>query len=333
MIKNLIYQIKYLMIIIALMLCCAIKSANIIFDLGGVLIDKKGTVAFKMLGIRNIVSFMASKRCFPTTMKKILNQKLYEILNKKEIATQLAQTSNYYGAKDDNGVLLPPIMCSWLEGTIPCEKIRTVVSHSIDEHPEWFSSQTEQRMIKSLIRLIFTPEKFCQMMKFNSNTIKFVRKCKEGGHQVYVLSNWDKESFSLLQQKHRKIFDIFDGIVISGEHFCAKPNKKIYQKLIAQYSLNPDECIFFDDQVENCDVAKELGIATIHYEKNKKFFGSKRNRNKTLRYITAIHCEQNKKVGLRIKHNKTSPYLLTKNTSRLSCFSLNKILSNQPSLT
>jgi len=277
--KNLTYQAKYFVITFAFMLSWSTQGTKIIFDLGNVLINTHSTAAFKILGIRNVVRYMFSMHYFsPKTMKTMLNRKLYEILNKEEIVEQLiTRPCNKHGIKDPNGTILPVIMCAWLEGTISCETIKIIVSYRVDMHPEWFSCPAEQRMIKSLTHLMFTPEKLCRIMKFNTNAIKFVKECKAKGHQVYVLSNWDKESFCLLKKKYPDTFALFDGIVISGEHYCAKPNKKIYQKLIKQYNLNPKECLFFDDQLENLVAAKALGIATVHCKKNKKLFGSKRN--------------------------------------------------------
>lgn len=285
--NNLTYRAKYFLVALTLMLSWSMQSAKIIFDLGNVLINTHSIAAFKMLGIRNVVGCMFSMRYFnPKTMKTMLNRKLYEILNKEEIVEQLITTPcNKHGIKDPNGTILPVVMCAWLEGTIPCETIKTIVSYTIDMHPEWFSCPAEQRMVKSISHLLFTPEKICRIMKFNTNAIKFVKKCKAKGHQVYVLSNWDKESFSLLQKKYPNIFALFDGIIISGEHCCAKPNKKIYQKLIKQYNLNPKECLFFDDQLENLVTAREFGIATIHCKNNKKLFGLKRNLVKIDHYL------------------------------------------------
>jgi len=218
--KNLTYRAKYFVIAFTFMFSWSIQSTKIIFDLGNVLINTHSTAAFRELGIKNVIGYMFSMHCFkPKTMEKMLNHKLYEILNKEEIVEQLITTPcNKHGIKDSNGTILPVVMCAWLEGTIPCETIKTIVSYTIGMHSEWFSCPAEQRMVKSLTHLMFTPEELCEIMKFNTNAVKFVKECKAKGHQVYVLSNWDKESFSLLQKKHPKTFALFDGIIISGEH-------------------------------------------------------------------------------------------------------------------
>jgi len=269
-----------------------IQSTNIIFDLGDVLVDKQKIAVFKTLGIKNVVCYMFSMRYFsPKTMEKELHRKLYEILSKEEIAKKLnIKSCQKYGIKDPNGSILPTIMRAWLEGTIPCEKIKTIASQTIDMHPEWFTGRiaqrrVAQRMIQSLIQLMFTPKELIRVMKFNKNAIKFVKKCKKEGHQVYILSNWDKESFALLQKKHPDIFALFEGIIISGEHHCTKPNKMIYQKLLKQYQLKPEECVFIDDQSENLAAARELGISTIHCKQNKKLFHSTQSFAEIYQYL------------------------------------------------
>jgi len=269
------------------MLTWPVQSSKVIFDLGNVLIDTHSIAVFKTLGIKNIISYMFLMRCLsPKTVKTKLHCKLYEILNKEEIEKKFKiKSCNKYGSRDANGSILPAIMCSWLEGIIPCEKIKTIVSQTINTHPEWFTCRAEQCIIQSLTQIMFTPEKFSHVNKFNVNAIKFVKKCKAKGHQVYILSNWDKESFSLLQEKYSDTFALFDGIIISGEHRCTKPNKKIYTKLLEQYKLKPKECIFIDDQLENLAVARQFGIFTIHCKQNKKLFRSKQNLAKIHQYL------------------------------------------------
>jgi len=285
--KNSLYQSKSLIVVLTFILSWPIQSTNIIFDLGKVLVDKQNIAVFKTLGIKNVVCYMFSMRYLsPKTMEKELHLKLYEILNKEEIAKKFSiKSCPKYDIKDHNGSILPTIMCAWLEGAIPCEKIKIIANKTIDMHPEWFTCRAEQHMVQSLTQLIFTPEKFSRVMKFNKNAIKFVKECKAEGHQAYILSNWDKESFALLQKKHSDTFALFDGIIISGEHHCIKPDKRIYEKLLKQYNLKPKECVFIDDQSENLAVARELGISTIHCKQNKKLFRSKQNLAKIHQYL------------------------------------------------
>ena len=47
-----------------------------------------------------------------------------------------------------------------------------------------------------------------------------------------------------------------------------KPEKKIYEILLKRYNLNPEECVFIDDQPTFLPPANDLGIITILYNEN-----------------------------------------------------------------
>ena len=56
---------------------------------------------------------------------------------------------------------------------------------------------------------------------------------------------------------------VLTGKILSYEVGYAKPDKSIYQKLLAQYALQANQCVFIDDLQVNLDVAKSLGFETI----------------------------------------------------------------------
>ena len=43
----------------------------------------------------------------------------------------------------------------------------------------------------------------------------------------------------------------------------AKPNVRIYEEVIRQANIHPDETLFIDDLKENCEAAEKLGIHTF----------------------------------------------------------------------
>ena len=52
-----------------------------------------------------------------------------------------------------------------------------------------------------------------------------------------------------------------------------KPDADIYQCLFDKYNLNPEECVFIDDRLENIEGGRKLGmegIAFTDYETGKK---------------------------------------------------------------
>ena len=48
--------------------------------------------------------------------------------------------------------------------------------------------------------------------------------------------------------------------MISGEIHKVKPDRAIYDYLLTTYALNPQECIFIDDNPANIAMAESLGI-------------------------------------------------------------------------
>ncbi len=113
--------------------------------------------------------------------------------------------------------------------------------------------------------MIFIPEHFVNSQKLSPEALAFIQRCKNEGHKIYGLSNWDPESFVLLKEKHPHLFDLFDGIIISGQVKANKPHAPIYHALLQKYQLDPQQCWFIDDQKENVAAAQKLGInAVVH---------------------------------------------------------------------
>lgn len=88
---------------------------------------------------------------------------------------------------------------------------------------------------------------------------KRIHLLKEKGYKIYLLSNYPKELFAFHTKDADFMKDI-DGKVVSYEIHVTKPNLDIYRHLLEKYSLNPKECVFFDDREENTKAAEELGI-------------------------------------------------------------------------
>jgi len=101
--------------------------------------------------------------------------------------------------------------------------------------------------------------------------IEMLKKChiqqdEQGNklHNLYVLSNWKSPNFHALTQGHAAIFDLFDGIVISGNLEFAKPDRRIYEHFLKHYQLEAQTCVFIDDLFENVEAANYVGMRGIH---------------------------------------------------------------------
>ncbi|MBE5906924.1 MAG: HAD family phosphatase [Lachnospiraceae bacterium] len=84
-------------------------------------------------------------------------------------------------------------------------------------------------------------------------------KLKEKGYKLYLLSNYSKELFGL-HTEYADFMNYLDGKMVSYMIQIAKPDPRIYKALCEKYSLEMEECLFFDDRAENIEAAKKLGM-------------------------------------------------------------------------
>ena len=76
-------------------------------------------------------------------------------------------------------------------------------------------------------------------------------RLKEEGFGVYVLSN---ASTRIMEQLgHAPVIPYVDGVVVSASERMMKPDPSIYQLLCERYDLDPAECLFVDDNEDNCE--------------------------------------------------------------------------------
>ncbi len=102
--------------------------------------------------------------------------------------------------------------------------------------------------------------------------LRLVRKLKEKGYHLYLLSNATKtfaERCKLVPWIS-SVLEGFDGLVFSALVGMAKPDCEIFQYVLNEFSLQAEECLFVDDYQENIDSAKKLGILGYCFDGNAK---------------------------------------------------------------
>jgi HAD superfamily hydrolase (TIGR01509 family) len=96
-------------------------------------------------------------------------------------------------------------------------------------------------------------------------TIDLILKLKEKGHELYILSNMHHASMDYLDETH-DFFELFEAKVASCRVNLIKPEAAIYQYLLTENNLIPEETIFIDDMKENVEAAAREGIHPIHFK-------------------------------------------------------------------
>jgi len=87
-------------------------------------------------------------------------------------------------------------------------------------------------------------------------------------YRVSMLSNNSKPTVALLRRFHNKMLALFEKKYFSCEIGMYKPQRKIYKLVLRQLKVEPENCIFIDDVIENIDAAKKLGINAIQFKSN-----------------------------------------------------------------
>ena len=93
-------------------------------------------------------------------------------------------------------------------------------------------------------------------------TVKILKDIQAKGIPVYGLTNWGADTFPIVFEQFEFLRSL-NGIVVSGDEKQVKPHPDIYKILINRYQINPESCIFIDDNFMNIETAKTLGFKTI----------------------------------------------------------------------
>lgn len=90
-----------------------------------------------------------------------------------------------------------------------------------------------------------------------------VKRLKDQGYNIYILSNYSYDLFEL-HTKDLPFRQWTDGELVSYMVKVVKPERKIYEILKERFSIDPSESVFFDDRIDNIEGAKECGFNGIH---------------------------------------------------------------------
>lgn len=104
-----------------------------------------------------------------------------------------------------------------------------------------------------------------EMMTLKEESVAYLKECRKHGYRVYLLSNIGKESYEYLRERYA-FFQMVDGMTLSFEERCIKPEPQIYQALLTRWRLSAADCVFFDDQPRNIQTAIRLGMRGIVFE-------------------------------------------------------------------
>lgn len=237
--------------LLAFILFINVFSKVVIFDFGGVLATKnKWTAASKLnldLSLFNLGKLFTAQTKF---------YEYLSLLDSSDLAKEI-QSSNLF-CDDDNGKKVPPIMVDWFAGSITSEQIEEKFKQ-LD-----FKKSDKEIMLKIIKSL--SPEILSQIMELNNSMFDLVKYCKDCGHRVIILSNFDDLTFKEFIKMYPEKFNLFDAIYVSGALKQVKPCKNIFNTILNQEKVESKDCIFIDDSDKNIVIANKLGFKTVHHK-------------------------------------------------------------------
>ena len=129
-----------------------------------------------------------------------------------------------------------------------------VAQERVDLFPEW----------EKEIRMYF--DRWIEMIGGEiPGSADVVREFKQRGYGIYGITNWSAETFPLVRHRF-PVFDLMDGMIVSGEDHVLKPNPEIYNLLLSRYGLKAEECVFIDDNPRNAAGAEAVGIRGLVFK-------------------------------------------------------------------
>ncbi|MFB9076986.1 HAD family hydrolase [Flavobacterium procerum] len=94
-------------------------------------------------------------------------------------------------------------------------------------------------------------------------------------YRLFLLSNTDSIHINIFEQKsgvsfYKDFYACFEKVYFSFEMGLRKPDPKIYQTLLDNHNLIPENTLFVDDKKENTDSAATLGIKVWNLQVGKE---------------------------------------------------------------
>jgi glucose-1-phosphatase len=112
------------------------------------------------------------------------------------------------------------------------------------------------------------------LLDFPEYRLKFIQKLSaEKDYKLILLSNTNENHIGHIQANvpfYEDFKKCFDECYLSHEIGLRKPNPDIFEFVLEENSLRPEDCLFIDDTRENIDTAASLGFHTWNIEPSRE---------------------------------------------------------------
>ena len=234
---------------------------NIIFDITGVIFKENKRRMASKIGMKSIFAYVAKHRKNPLSV-------CFEILKKMSLEEKNTGTPRIMYKTYP----MPECIALWQQGKVDnnyvTDSLLTYLEHLDTQN--YFASRQEKQLMITMVHTLINTHKTPEIITPIVKTIKIIEKLKkQQKHQLFIISNLAHETFDTLSHLYQDVLDMFDDVIISAQVNLLKPDATMYQHLLEKYSLDPQECVFVDDQQDNTLAAQQLCITSIQFKSSK----------------------------------------------------------------
>ncbi len=139
---------------------------------------------------------------------------------------------------------------------IPCEQVMAALfrAKGITEHADRLGIQAAQ-----LFRISST-----EYIRLYPHVLETLAQLRQAGCRLWLLSNAQRV-FTAFELAHLGLDGAFDGIYISSDYRCRKPDSRFFRALLEEQKLVPSRCLMIGND-RNTDIAgaKAVGLDTLY---------------------------------------------------------------------
>ncbi len=96
-------------------------------------------------------------------------------------------------------------------------------------------------------------------------TWDIVDQLEAQGVPLHAITNWSAETWPMGLKAHPRLGTMFGTTIVSGDVKLIKPDVAIYELFLQTTGLDPADCVFVDDKIENIEGARAVGMDGIHF--------------------------------------------------------------------
>lgn len=240
----------------------SMSAKDLVWDFGGIMFDPSYINMGLRVGPGYFLKYMIMDMQSPNIQDKLF--KFLEIV--------MPDDKKFGPVGSGDGRTLPTIMRHWQAGTILAHDIVKMADEHIKKMDRigYFGSKYEKDLIQRIIHTMFNPKALAECVYPIEQGVELLKKCISAKNpdgtkknRNFGCSNWDPLSYKLFKERYPEIFELFDGMVVSGDIGKVKPDRAFYEHIIYEFKLNPKETLLIDDQEVNAKGARRCNIGTL----------------------------------------------------------------------